>query len=106
MGIPIYNMSDKGNIFCKNNDMIQFGESMIRFIPMKVVTIQAIYESNQSNQNEGWYESKNNDTIQQGKTQDQRVNLIRFNILWIYSGIIESRSNESNQISTNNKSQD
>jgi len=53
MGIPIYNMSDKGNIFCKNNDMIQFGESMIRFIPMKVVTIQAIYESNQSNQNEG-----------------------------------------------------
>jgi len=43
---------------------------MDKYGAMKVYTIQAIFGSNQSNPDEGWYESKNSDTIQQGKTQD------------------------------------
>jgi len=37
---------------------------------MKVDTIQTTFESNQGDLDEDWYESKNSDTIQQGKTQD------------------------------------
>jgi len=39
---------------------------------MKVDTIYNMFESNQGNSNEDWYESKNNDTTQQDKPQDQR----------------------------------
>jgi hypothetical protein len=54
---------------------------------MKVDTIQVTFVSNQSNLDEGWYESKNSsDTIQQGKTQDHKTKLILF--LWFDSGMI------------------
>ena len=58
---------------------------------MKVDTIQTICESIQRSLDEYWYESKNNDMIQQCKTQDQRQDMMRFINLWIDSGTIRFR---------------
>jgi len=53
---------------------------MDKYGAMNVDTNQGICESNQGNPNEGWYQSKNCDTIQQDKTQDQRKLMIRIKI--------------------------
>jgi len=52
---------------------------------MKVDTIQAIFESNQTNLDEGWYEWRPYDMIQTRQTQDQRKQLIWINALWFDS---------------------
>ena len=62
---------------------------------MKVDTIRAIFELNQSILDEGWYESKHCDTIQTRHTQDQRKQLIWINTFWFDSYVIRFKDSWS-----------
>ena len=73
---------------------------------MKVATIQTTCGSNQGNPDEDWHESKNCDTIQQGKTQDQKKNQWyksrHFDSIYMF---YDSKNHELNQNYMINKKQ-